>query len=448
MPTFHYHALNEADQPVSGMVDASDVQQAAADLQSRGLRVQAVSVAAAPTAASSAETASPVVPRRNRPSNGAGVEQAVLYAHMATILERGRNIAPALRAYAAELPRGWQRKQLTAACDVLQRGDAAEAVATLADLPEFWIPLLGASTTSNEPGLVLSDFLSESQNTTDLRQRWWLTLAYPLILACLALTVMTALSVFIIPQFRDIFAEFDMSLPPLSMLVLNVGAFLSTWGVVLVVLCIVILVLVVLNTNRLLPTTRLWWTNDKMGWLVLVAGSCAVWSFLFLCVDWHWWWIGIVLCGALAVYVLRFPFTRRATLARFARFLADLLEAGVATPDALRIAGFTVEQWRTRQAAWQLANDVEATGTFAPQTYREALSAPIVHVLSPGTSVSTRLRLLREISSCHAERMRVGLSWTSGILEPIAIVLVGLIVGCTVLGLFLPLVKLVEGLSM
>jgi type II secretory pathway component PulF len=57
------------------------------------------------------------------------------------------------------------------------------------------------------------------------------------------------------------------------------------------------------------------------------------------------------------------------------------------------------------------------------------------------------VRLLREISSCHADRIRTGLSWTSGIIEPIAILVVGCAVGFTVLALFIPLVKLVEGLS-
>jgi type II secretory pathway component PulF len=62
-------------------------------------------------------------------------------------------------------------------------------------------------------------------------------------------------------------------------------------------------------------------------------------------------------------------------------------------------------------------------------------------------SPAVRVRLLREISTCHAERVRAGRSWTSGIIEPIAICVVGLVVGWTVLALFLPLVSLIRGLS-
>jgi type II secretory pathway component PulF len=62
-------------------------------------------------------------------------------------------------------------------------------------------------------------------------------------------------------------------------------------------------------------------------------------------------------------------------------------------------------------------------------------------------SATSRIRLLREISACHAERGRLRLSWASGIIEPITICIVGIVVGLTVLALFLPLVKLIEGLT-
>jgi type II secretory pathway component PulF len=62
-------------------------------------------------------------------------------------------------------------------------------------------------------------------------------------------------------------------------------------------------------------------------------------------------------------------------------------------------------------------------------------------------SETSRIRLLREISACHADRARLRLSWSSGIIEPITICAVGIVVGLMVLALFLPLVKLIEGLT-
>jgi type II secretory pathway component PulF len=413
MPSFRYEALNAEGRLVTGGLEAESVQQAFDQLQARGLTVQSIGfvASAGPTPLDNqptpSHTAVPEMTTAPPRSAGESVEQAVLRSHMTTILDRGRAIMPALRAFAEEMPSGWQRRQLNAVCRVLERGDPAEATAALAELPECWIPLLSAANSSPDPGRVLSEFLTESRRTDDLRQKWWLTLAYPLILIVLVTVVMTALSILVIPQFREIFDEFDLSLPGLTKWMLWVADILSKFGLVLIVLLLALFALLLLNANRLLPSTAFAWLGDR----------------------------------------IRPPFGRRTAIARFARFTADLLEAGVGPPDALRIAGFTSDQSRMRQAAWRMANDMESNRGIAQGAYDRPLTASIAYALTSNLRPASRVRLLREISSAHGERVRIGLSWASGIVEPVAICLVGVAVGLTVLGLFLPLVKLVEGLS-
>lgn len=409
MAVFKYQALNSQGQLVSGELEAEDVQLAIGELHSRGLSLQSISVEVRPaqqphTSDSVAVDSMGARPSRITPAN---VELDVLRSHMTLILERGRTIEPALSAYAEEMSAGWPRRQLKTVCRILQTGDPAEAADALAALPECWIPLLSAATTSPDPGRVLSEFLRESQNSDDLRQKWWLTLVYPLIVTALAIAVMTALSTFVIPEFHQIFEEFDLSLPVLTRFVLELGAFFATWGVPILVALGILLVLLLLKANRYLPTKFL-----------------SAWG------DW-----------------LRLPFGRRTALARFSRFLADLLEAGVSIPNSLRIAGFTVDQTRIRQSAWQLATDLEVAAGPLPSAARRALTSSVTLALGPEIKPESRIRMLREISECHAERVRIGTSWTTGLFEPLAICAVGFVVGCTVLGLFLPLVSLVEGLS-
>jgi type IV pilus assembly protein PilC len=377
-----------------------------------GLMVQSIAFATTErTIPSAAQSRTGAANRQADPKpaspDGESVERAVLRAHMATILERGHAIAPALRAYSEELPAGWQRRQLAAVCQVVERGDPDEAAAALSQLPECWIPLLSAATSSSDLGHVLREFLTESQNTGEMRQKWWLAIAYPLILLGLVTVVMTALSIFVIPEFRTIFADFGLELPEFTLWVLNIASFLSRWGVPFIILLALLFGLLVLHANRLLPEPAFAWLG---GWL-----------------------------GA--------PFKRRTTIARFSRFMADLLEADVSMANALRIAGFTVNQPRVREAAWQLANDIESTGGFSQVAYQRPLTATVALALAADTSLASRVRLLREISNCHAERVRIGLSWSSGIVEPAAICVVGIAVGCAVLGLFLPLVSLIERLS-
>jgi type II secretory pathway component PulF len=305
------------------------------------------------------------------------------------------------------MPAGRQRRELQEVCRVLAGGNAAEAIAALSELPEYWIPMLSAATSSTDAGHVLQEFLTESRQVDDLRHQWWLTLAYPVVLLSLATIVMLALSIFVVPEFGEIFDDFGLELPGLTKLIIATASALSSWTGVIVAVMLVALLLVVLYANRLLPGSWLAWFGDR----------------------------------------LRLPFGRRATIARLARFLADLLESGVSLPDSLRIAGYCINRRRVRRAAWQLANEVETAEVSNRRVDQGHLSAAVTHVLTTDMTTAARVRLLREISDCNAERVRSGLSWASGLVEPFAICLVGFVIGIIVLGLYLPLVKLVEGLS-
>src|SRR5262245_52462097 len=114
MPLFRYHALDTDGKPVGGDLEADGVYQAVTELQARGLRVQSIALATIPSTESAdanARAADHAI-ASPRGVNGEGLERSVLRSHMATILERGRTILPALMAYADEMPSGWQRRQL------------------------------------------------------------------------------------------------------------------------------------------------------------------------------------------------------------------------------------------------------------------------------------------------------------------------------------------------
>lgn len=408
MANFRYQALDPTGQLASGELEAQSVQQAVAQLEARGLSVQSIGVATpATTSAGSSPTATADASGTAAASpDGESVEQAVLRSHLATVLERGQALVPALEAYSQEMPRGRRRRELSAVCQVLADGESSQT-ATLAELPEHWIPLLSAAAASADAGHVLREFLWESRRTDDLRHHWWLALAYPIVLVIMATTVMWALSLFVIPQFASIFQEFGLALPWLTQFVLGLAQWLSRWGIWLLALLLVVLLLLMFKAKRILPVAAFAWLGDRVPT----------------------------------------PYARRTSIARFARFLGDLLAAGVSLSDSLRIAGYSIHRSRMRHAAWNLAHRIESSGERWRGFDSRQLTAAVTYAVTAALPTATRVRLLREISQCHAQHVRTGLSWTGGLVEPAAICLVAMVVGVIVLGLFLPLVKLIEGLS-
>jgi type II secretory pathway component PulF len=336
-----------------------------------------------------------------------GAEQAALQSHLVKVLDQARAIAPALEAYAAEMPSGRQRRQLRAVCQIVERGDATDAASALQRLPDYWIPLLSAASFTNDPGRVLHEFIAESQQANELRRQRWLAFAYPFLVLSIALAVLAMLSIFVVPVFREIFDDFDLELPGLTMAVLSVSQWLARGGVALIAVLLLAIGVLLVNSQRAFPWSVTRWLSDRLA----------------------------------------VPFGRRTAIARFARFTADLLEAGLGLPDALRIAGYCMHRHGLRAAAWQMAENVAHGRVDRDSPSERTLSSPVTYAVSQPMPDASRIRLLREISACHAEKSRLRLSWASGFIEPITICVVGITVGVMVLALFLPLVKLIEGLT-
>jgi type IV pilus assembly protein PilC len=141
---------------------------------------------------------------------------------------------------------------------------------------------------------------------------------------------------------------------------------------------------------------------------------------------------------------IHWPFGRASAIALFARFTADLLEGGLDLPDAQRIAARATKRADISAAAASINATTAAGAALPPRSLR--LTAAVVYALRADVATPSRIRLLREISSCYAARARIRLSWTRGFIEPLSICVVGALVGLIVLSLFLPLIRLIDGL--
>jgi type IV pilus assembly protein PilC len=411
MAHFQYQALNADQQRVAGKLHAESVAAAVAQLEASGLTVQAIGYATSdadsnentPTLERTASDA----PFRDAAPGGLSVEQVALQQHMEWVIQRGQAIVPALRAYAEETTSGFRRQQLLAVLEILNRQDAVQAAIAVRALPAYWIPLLGAAATARDPGRILREFLSESQRAEDLRRQWFLTLAYPLAVAGVAVAVMTALSFLVIPVFREIFMGFGLKLPPLTQFVFTIAEWITSGRILLATTLAIALGALALWLVRLLPASVRDSLSDRFGT----------------------------------------PLGRSTALARFSQFAADLFEAELEVPNVLRLAGFATDSARLRRAAWRLASEIEAGGEIAVAKYRHLLTATVVHALRLETPTASRIRLLREVSGCYTQRAWLHFSWTRGLIEPIAVCLVGIVVGGTTIALFLPLMSLIQGLS-
>ena len=337
MATFHYQALNADQALVAGELTANTVAEAVAQLHATGLAVQSISLVLSPT------TSPPSSPPDER-----NIEQSVLQSHIARVLELGKSITPALRAYVEEMPRGRRRRQLNAVIDVLERGDAAEATAALTALPDYWIPLLSAATTSRDPGRLLREFLDESQHADELRRQWWLALAYPLFVVVMAGLVFVALSFIVIPIFAAVFLDWNIELPAFTRVIIALASWVTHGQALLFALFCVIAATLLWAARGFLPASLRTSLRDRFS----------------------------------------FPLGRRAAISRFSRFTADLLEGGLGIPEAVRIAGFATNKSYVTSAASRLANEMAVGRSDALNSSVRPLTATVLYALRAEMTVA------------------------------------------------------------
>jgi len=346
MANFRYNALNSDRQQVAGELQAENLQQAIDQLETRGLIVQSIA-----HAQSKAPIPAKGHPVTDETSARVVMEQTVLGAHLAQVLEGAKTIAPALRAYSEELRIGGRRRELEIVIGALEGNDDVGAEKAFASLPEYWIPLLSAATSSRDPGRVLQEFLSEAERTEELRRQWWLTISYPLFILCVSCAVFALLSVLVVPLFSNIFHEFDMTLPALTLIIVNAA------------------------------------------WLIAHALPYALIG-LILFIGWFFYFFlrRPRRSSNVTSRIPAFFFGRATAIARFSQFLADLLEAGLSVPDTLRVAGFLTTRKRLQNAAWRLADQLQI----------DALAAQ--HIEAPRGTATIFYALRSECPCNHASR--------------------------------------------
>jgi type II secretory pathway component PulF len=226
----------------------------------------------------------------------------------------------------------------------------------------------------------------------------------------LALGVLVFLCLLVVPGFGEIFSDFDLELPVMTQLVLNLSNLLRFHTGNLLLSALAILVLAYLAFR-----------------LVTARGLLGQ-------------WLGFLSAGSTHDV---------ASVALFTHRLADLLDADLALPSALRLASAGCRRGTLRRAAHRLATYEEGPQTDHPGgPPTRGLPATLTAAISAsGPNQKSNTILLRELAEMYAQWIQQRLDLSGGMAGPLAIWAAGLVVGFIVLSLFLPLIDLINGLT-
>src|SRR5690606_8258191 len=263
----------------------------------------------------------------------------------------------------------------------------------------------GAGESAGFLGTVMERLAEYTENRQYTQQKLQMAMVYPVILMVVAIGVVTALMVGVVPKLTSIFVHMKTELPLPTKILIGTSHFL----------------------------TQYWW----MLILGTLAAMWLVWYPLKDAARRHLW----------HQFLLRVPFISWLIVAmdtaRFASTLSILTSSGVPLLEGLKIAGEVLTNSRLREASRQVAITVQEGGSLNRALAQTELFPPMmVHMVASGEA-SGELEAMLARSALNQEReLEMPLGSLMAIMEPAMVILMALMVGFIVIAVLLPIVKM------
>ncbi|HET9651649.1 MAG TPA: type II secretion system inner membrane protein GspF [Usitatibacter sp.] len=222
MPGFRYHAYNVEGKLHRGVLEADSARQARSMLRDQGLTPHRVDVIAANDATGA----------RIRPVSLSHTQVTQLTRGLASLLEAGLTVEQSFNALIEQAESERVRQVLAALRgEVLAGNTIAKALAAFPGaFPELYRTLVAAGEASGQLARVLTRLADYLEDRQQLRAKLALALVYPSIVLAVAIGVVGALLVYVLPQVVQVFQHAHQQLPWLTRALIALSAFLqATW---------------------------------------------------------------------------------------------------------------------------------------------------------------------------------------------------------------------------
>jgi general secretion pathway protein F len=400
---FEYIALDEKGNQLKGFIDAPGI--AIARQKLREENIYPVEINQAETKKESALSGALKINLWERVSAG---QVAVLTRQLSTLLGAGMPLVPSLSILMQQEKNPLLKKSLAQIREKVNEGKSlTEAMSEFPKIfPPFYLNMVRAGEASGTINLVLERLADFSENQQALMSKIRSALAYPIIMLIIGTSVIFLLMTFVVPKITGIFTDMNQTLPLVTIILIQVSNFLKSF----------------------------WWLI-----LIILAASIAVFKYMTAGTDagkrtWDNVKLKIPVMGQI---------NRKIAIARFCRTLSTLLESGVPLLAAMEIVRNIVNNVVIGDAIHQAARDLEeGKGLSGPLT-KSGLFPPLVtEMIAVGEQSGTLEGMLNRIAIAYENESQANIMVMTSLLEPVMILVMGLVVGFIVVSILLPIFEM------
>jgi len=418
MPSFAYSAIEQhTGREVSGELEARSQEAAVSELKRRRLAPLEIRLGEArkPEAARPRPVVRPkkktafIIGRIVRPK-----ELVVFTRQLSSLVKAGMPLLRSLEVLERQERNQHFRPIIAALAEQIRSGGTFSE--GLQQQPKVFDRLYVNMVRAGEAGGVLAIVLERlaqfQEKSLRLQGRIRSAMTYPAVIILVAVSIVAALMVFVVPKFESIFATTlkGQALPLLTQVVIATSTFLEEHSLLAAGL-IATAVVSCRFAARSKGGVRL---LDTLSLRVPVVGDLLL----------------------------------KTGIARFTRTLGTLLPSGVPILDALRIARDTSANVRIAEAITLVYDRVKEGDSFAaPLRATRIFPDMVPSMIEVGEETGALPEMLIRIADNYDEEIDNSVNALTSLIEPLMIVVMAVMVGTIVIALFLPIVRIIQSLG-
>lgn len=336
-----------------------------------------------------------------------GKEKQLFFHLLSVLMESGLSITESLDVIGSQMQKRKSREIVQQLTVSLHEGHSLSEAATLqsAHFDKFETYSLKMGERAGQMAQVLQDLALYHEKRQKLQRKFVQAMSYPAVVIAIAGAVMFFMIHYVVPMFSDIFKRFDAELPKITQIVIAFSDFSREFGGYVLGL-IALLVVLVVRYRRHPSVTRLW-SN--------VAARIPILGKIILKIQ----------------------------LARFCYSLALMLRSKVSLDQALELMEQLVQYHPIQRTVAAIRRDVvEGKSFFEAISFHKIYPPMVCQMVKVGERTAKLDQMMYNVAKNLEEEGEAGITTLTSLLEPILIVILGLMVGIILVSMYIPMFEL------
>jgi len=398
MPVYKYQGLNRMGDKVKGSIDADDENSAKNALLAQGIKTESLKKDWTQLEIGGGSVK--------------GRELVIFTRQFATMIDAGLSIIQGLEILSSQAESQAFKRVLRKIKNSVEEGKSLSD--SMKEHPAVFDSLYVNLVAAGEVGGILDTIMDRLaiflEKNMKLKKKIKGAMAYPGFILIVTIGVIALLLLKVVPVFAGMFASSGSALPPLTQALVDMSEFAQEkfWHSLVGIIIIFFLIKFALK-------------NEKV-----IYGL-------------HKFALGVPILGSVI---------KKVSVARFTRTLGTLLSSGVPLVEGLKVVSSTAGNKIVEEGILFVRERVmEGQDLTTPLNDAKIFPAMVVQMIGVGEATGAMDTMLNKIADFYEEEVDVAVAAMTSLLEPLMMVVIGGIVGTTLIALYLPIFSMAQTLD-